>query len=133
MKRLLLVGFVMGFSFLSLADVPLEVTKKNRGLFGYKQVTEIYGEGRHTLSCFDPGHTSCRTNGLVVLSETVSLSSDEQLLIDKTVEDNVKGGSVSGKFVFDNKCLVVYTYDPDTDLLHYMVYTIAQAQSLNLI
>ena len=134
MKKLLIISFVTCFSFLSLADTPMTVTKKNRGLFGYKQVTEVYGEGMHTLSCFDPGRTSCRSNGLIVLNETLSITEDVFLTIDGSVENLVKNNQrISGKFVFDGKCFITYSYNPDKDELVYTIYSLSQAETLNLI
>jgi hypothetical protein len=112
---------------------PLEVTKGNRGLFGYKQVTEVIGEGRHTLACFDPGWIGCRAMGLVTLDETTSLTSDEQLAIDAGVERLVTKDNTCGKFVFANKAVVIYSYSETSDILNYKVYSVAQAQSLHLI
>ncbi|MNK24818.1 hypothetical protein D3C87_431330 [compost metagenome] len=133
MKRLLLVGFAVCFSFLSMAEPPLEVTRGRRGLFGYKQVSEVVGEGRHTLSCFDPGWTACRAMGISVLDETTTLSSDELGAIDSTVDGLIKERDTSGKFVFSNKAVVIYSYNLNTDTVHYKVYSVAQATSLHLI
>ena len=134
MRKSLLVVFLLSCSVFSFAEGGVEVTKENRGLFGYKTVTEVFGEGRHTLSCFDPGRTRCRTNmGIVVVDETLTLTEAEFVLIDTKVEELVKEDNLTGLFVFDSKCVIVYAYNADTDRLVYTMYSIAEAEDLNLI
>jgi hypothetical protein len=133
MKRLLLLGFVLAFSFLSMAEPPLEVTRSRRGLFGYKEIHETIAEGRHILNCSDPGWSACRAMGITVLDETTTISADELANIDATVEGLIREDKPTGKFVFAGKAVVIYSYDANTDKLNYKVYSVAQAQSLHLI
>lgn len=123
----------MSFAFLSLADQGVEVTKSRRGLFGYREVTETIAEGRHTLNCMNPGWSACRTMGLITLDETTTLSNDEFATIDETVESLIRENNTSGKFVFADKAVIIYSYNVTTDIVTYKIYSVAQARSLNLI
>jgi hypothetical protein len=136
MKRtFLFLSFALSTLSLFAEGDPLTVTKKNRGLFGYKSVNETFAEGMHTLTCLDPGRTACRTNGLsVVIDETLTLSADELATIDNQVTDFVNiNRNESGTFVFASKAVIVYSYDPDKDQLIYTVYSVEQANELNIL
>lgn len=118
---------------MAIAEPPVEVTRSRRGLFGYREVTETTAEGRHTLSCFNPGWSSCKAMSMATLDETTTLSTDEQAIIDSTVEGLISESNTSGKFVYANKAVVIYSYSVDTDTINYQIYSIAQARSLHLI
>ena len=133
MKQLILTGFAIVLSALAIAEPPLEVTRSKRGLFGYRDVTETNAEGRHTLSCFNPGWSNCKAMGMVTLDETTTLSADELASIDATVDQSVTESDTSGKFVYADKAVVIYSYNVNTDTINYQVYSVAQARSLHLI
>ncbi len=139
MKKIIFLGCLLTCSFFSKANII--ITKKDGGLFGNKSVSETQAEGMHTLTCTDPGRTRCKaTLGLVVITvgtqqlDEFILTSDELDVIDLTIENLVANERrESGHFIFDNKCFVNYTYDTENDCLIYNVYSIQEAQSLNLI
>ena len=112
----------------------IDVTKKNRGLFGYKQVVETVAEGKHTLSCFDPGRMKCKSSlGSYVVDENITLTEAEFNIIDHRVEELVSDGSSSGRFVFDNKCFVVYSYCETSYHLKFSIYSMEEARDNGLI
>ncbi|MCC5924890.1 MAG: hypothetical protein JJT77_13995 [Crocinitomicaceae bacterium] len=116
------------------AFAAIDVTKKNRGLFGYKQVVETVAEGKHTLSCFDPGKTKCKSSiGNYVVDDHLTLSENEFKIIDNRVEESVSGGSLNGRFVFDNKCYVIYSYCENSDHLKFSIYSMEEARENGLI
>jgi hypothetical protein len=133
MKQLIITGFAIALSVFAIAEPPLEVTRGKRGLFGYREVTETTAEGRHTLSCFNPGWSNCKAMGMVTLDETTTLSTDELASIDATVDSFISESNTSGKFVYANKAVVIYSYTTDTDTISYQVYSVAQARTLHLI
>ena len=112
----------------------IEVTKKNRGLFGYKEITETVAEGRHTLSCFNPGRMKCKSSlGSYVVDENLTLTEAEFNIIDHRVEELVSEGRSSGRFVFDNKCFVVYSYCENSDTLRFSIYSMEEALEIGII
>jgi hypothetical protein len=134
-KLIFAVSLLLTTTNLFAEGDPLTITKKNRGLFGYKSVNETIGEGQHTLTCLDPGRTACRTNGMaVVFDETLTLTADELATVDSQVDNfvNVERNE-NGKFVFSNKAVIVYSYNPDTDALVYTIYSVKQATDLHVI
>ncbi len=133
MKNLFTTALLLiAFANISFADVP-KVTKKNGGLFGYKSVTEVVGEGQHTLTCTDPGRTRCRPMSSIYVDGTLTLSAEELELIDTEVDHSINVlHKESGKFVYDSKSLIVFSYSPETDLIVYYIYSIQQATNLNL-
>lgn len=134
MRKVILAGtLLLAFSKQLFAE-DIEVTKRNRGLFGYKSVTEVMGEGRHILNCSDPGRTRCRPNsGFAVGNDNEEISNSDFEKIDKLVEDEIiSKQSTYGKIQFKNKLLIEYKYDPDTDLLVYVIMSFDKAKSKNL-
>lgn len=130
MRKVILLGFVFSAWY---SHAELIVTKKDGGLFGYKSVNETNAEGRHTLTCTDPGRTRCKAQ-LLNVDATLTLTVEEFETIDATVSrlviDNRKE---SGSFNYANKCLVTFKYNPDTHLLVFTIYSIEEATKLNLI
>lgn len=136
MKKLILtVSLLLTTINLFAEGDPVKVTKKNRGLFGYKSVNETIAEGSHTLTCLDPGRTACRTNGIsVVVDETLTLTSEELAKIDSQVDTFVsEDRKESGKFVFDGRAVIVFSYNANQDLLTYTIYSIKQATNLHIL
>lgn len=136
MKKLFLtVGILLTTINLFAEGDPIKVTKKNRGLFGYKSVNETIAEGIHTLTCLDPGRTACRTNGIsVFVDETLTLAAEEIASIDSQVDAFVgEDRKELGKFVFDGKAVIVFSYNAEQDLLTYTIYSIKQATDLHII
>ncbi len=126
-KVILAVGLFTSSVLNAIGDPKLTVTKKDGGLFGYKSVTEVNApeQGMHTLSCFDPGRTRCRTNGLVVLNNGNSLSSDELDQIDRIVDEQVITlRKESGTIVFANKAEIIFSYSPENHQLVYSIFAI---------
>lgn len=132
MKKIALLASVMMISSVGLCDII--VTKKNRGLFGYKHVAETVAEGRHTLTCTDPGLTGCRSElSSFDVDGTLVLTSSEFKIIDKTVDESINENNTKGKFVFDNRCLITYSYDVNSDQVNYTIYSMEEAKEKGLI
>ncbi len=123
----------------AFANDELIVTKENGGIFGYKTITETIGtgenSGQHGLYCQDPGRTRCRTNSIsVVVDETLSLDYTEFEKIEELVEQALKDSNgAPGRINFNGKAIVTYSYDADKDKLVFTIYSILEAQNLNLI
>lgn len=132
MKQLILLGLVFS-SFYSNAEII--VTKKDRGIFGYKEVTEVQAEGRHTLTCLHPGRQACRPQiPSMVVDGTLTLTATEFNTIDATIERTVQDNEKEmGSFIFDNKAFVTYSYNPYQNTLIYTIYSITEAKNKNLI
>lgn len=134
MKKILLLGSIACSTFFCYSSTDdLIVTREHRGIFGYRHVVEFEGEGHHTLTCSDPGRTRCKTNGITVIDNTLSLTDTEFDAIDTNVETQIKDGKEAGKFVFENKALILFSYDVDSDRIVYTIYSMTEARSLNLI
>jgi hypothetical protein len=132
------VKFLFLFIFTTSAiyafcEDPLIVTKKNRGLFGYKGVNETYAEGMHTLTCLDPGRTKCKPNKLII-DETLTLTELEFESIDRIVDDFVINHQrEQGMFNYSDKAIITFSYNANRDELVYKIYSIKQASALGLI
>lgn len=113
----------------------IEVTRDKRRLFGYRDVIETSGEGRHIINCSNPGHTKCKSVlGLIDLGNGTTLSEGEFDLIDEKVEDLITSSNGSaGRFVFNSKCLIVYRYITSTEKVNYTIYSMDEAKQLGLI
>lgn len=132
MKKLSLFLVALTISSTSFCDII--VTEKNKGLFGYRYVSETVAEGTHTLSCNDPGFSSCKSElGSYNVDGELVLSHEEFSVIDETVNESIHEGNSKGKFVYDDKCLVVYSYSESNDQLTYRIYSISEAQENNLL
>lgn len=99
----------------------LRSQKKNRGLFGYKSVTEVYAEGRHTLTCLDPGFSGCKTTSLS-FSDGTSITNEDFELIDQMVDKQIiENRKESGTIVIGSKYKVEFKYLPMQDVTNYTI------------
>lgn len=121
-------------------NAEIIITKSNRGLFGYKHIVEQQAEGQHRLDCSDPGRMSCKSSlGTIVVSsengdlQPFELTETQFDAIDLYVENQLLSLNESGNFVYDNLCFVKFYYDPTNDFLEIRIYSIQEAQLLNLI
>jgi hypothetical protein len=136
MKTTLFTLLLVSASYAARAE--LIVIKENGGLFGYKSIQETVDDTGHTLLCQDPGKTRCKAQLLDVVPTggtytPRALTEAELEAIDRLVMDAVGERQANGRFVYNEKCLIVFTYNADADRLVYTIYSMEEAIALDLI
>ena len=127
---MLLIASTLWFGVNCFAVPPLTKIKDGGGLFGYETVTEIFGDGSHTILCQGRGFIRCKASmGLTVLGDNdeIQLTDSEVEAIENQISDKVKSNTNSGVINFDSRVIVSFTYDKSTDRLVYTMYSISQA------
>lgn len=138
MKYIILFIAIFGVGSIAKADVI--ITKTNRGLFGYKYILEQQAEGQHRVDCSDPGRMRCRTNsGSIIVTEQTAqfdyleITNNQIDGIESFIAGQLAQSISSGNFIYDNLCYITYSYDPNLDILITRIYSVQEAQSLNII
>ncbi len=90
-------------------------------------------ENKTIVACCDPGLTRCKAAATFVMPDGPDLTPDTVTDIDKTVTGLLTPENTSGKLVYNNTFVVIYSYDIDADDLMFKVYSMGQARSLGLI
>jgi len=110
-------------------DAKVTITKSNGGLFGYKTVQQTnMNDGSTTLVCSNPGLTRCRAQTLRTVDGN-TLTADEIEKIDNAVSEIISSSeNGTGKLMFDNRYVVTYKYNENSDKLIMEVYTPEEAK-----
>lgn len=114
---------------------PVTKYRKNGGLFGYKTVTQTSTPSSIVLNCIDPGLTGCRTHGITVVGDDdeISLSEENIRTIENKIDERILSGNNSSTIVFDNKVVITYWFNLETDELSYTLYSIPQARNKGIV
>lgn len=131
MRKIIMAIMLIGISYSGYSEVTIIKTKG--GLFGrwFRYVEENDG----VLSCKDPGFTRCKamfpTNRFAG-NPTQLLDSDFDA-IDNYIEGAVTATNTSGVFIYNSEYYITYNYNESNDQLIIHVFSIIEAQNLNLI
>jgi hypothetical protein len=110
-----------------------QINRSKGGLFGYRSVnTDKDHMGNTVTDCRNPGLKKCIASPYVVVVDDAPMPSEDAQRLDAHVEGLITENSHSGTFLYDNYCVVSYTYNVDTDLLSYNVYSIQTATELGI-
>jgi hypothetical protein len=136
-KSVFLTAFALtAFSFSGLSWVKIE--KKDRGLFGYRDVYASYSGPNSMLGCANPGWKACKWSNGIAGSVVLNASGDTKTIddyqpIEDAVMEHITRESTSGAIYFGSDLYVKYTYDTDDDHLVMEVYSLYEARTLGLI
>lgn len=116
MKTKLLISFIflstLGFSAaeesLFAAPTHTKITKSNRGLFGYKTVTESSTGDMVVLACANPGKLECKRSAMNTSIPSV-LTPTQIDEISAHVDELIFANPVNGSYIYQNDYLVLYT------------------------
>ncbi|TSJ45650.1 hypothetical protein [Fluviicola chungangensis] len=130
MKKLLTLTTFSLLVLVSLAEPPVKKWKSDRGLFGYKTVTQTNSPDLIMLSCRDPGLIACRAQGITVVGDDGEISLTETNIesIERMIDDLVLSGKNSGTIVYDDKVVITFLFNEDADDLEYTLYSVPQAR-----
>jgi hypothetical protein len=134
-KKLIFSSLLLIASSVSKAEVGPTVTKSNGGLLGYKYISETQAEGRHTLTCSEPGRMRCKPiltmpNGD---GEGVILDFEYEIIDELVLQEISKRQKEKGKINYNNKYIIQYKYNPDQDVMTYEIYTLNNAKKKGII
>ncbi len=103
------------------------ITRSDRGLFGYREITESHdaANGINYLYCTNPGKSSCKWAKL-------TSNNDKYEDIVLRVDGECSQGSVAGSFE-KGDYYVRYTFDRDSDVLTIYIYSREEAIGLGYI
>lgn len=129
MKKLFTLTVFSLLALASIAEPPVKKWKSDRGLFGYKMVTQTNSPTLIMLSCRDPGLIACRVHGITVVGDDgeISLTESNIEIIERMIDDKVLSGNNSGTIVYDSKVVITFLFNEEADSLEYTLYSVPQA------
>ena len=135
MKKILMMCFGLAMSTSIYSHVYYT---KTLGFFNhYRDVTQVnMNNGDIFMDCSQPGWTRCKPQALLVITfngTATAVANEELKAIDETVTRSATGGSNVGKFIYNEKFFVSFTYNEETDQLSTKIYTLAEAAYYNLL
>ena len=132
----LLAIALTAFSFSGLSWVKIE--KRDRGMFGYRDVTASYSGPNSMLACANPGWKACKwsngiTTGVVTDANGTVMPIDDYQPIEDAVMSHITKDNTSGAMYYGSDLYVKYSYDASDDHLIMEVYSLYEARTLGLI
>ncbi|MBS1650981.1 MAG: hypothetical protein JSU07_03135 [Bacteroidetes bacterium] len=130
MKKVLFIFCLIGTISMS---AKVTYVRTRGGLFGYKYVNQTtFNNGDSNVNCSNPGWTWCRITPVnITLPDggTVVLNENLQSVFDEIITKNITETTHSGKFIYDNKLFVRYSYNVNEDSLVVNIMTLEEAKA----